>query len=55
MSKVKRQKKSGFFIFAKNIRHRGTEGHVEIPDEVEDYSKTAPCHFWIKRFSNTQG
>ena len=31
------------------------EINVEIPNEVEDDSKTVPCDICKKRFSNTQG
>ena len=30
------------------------EVNVEIPDEVEDDSKTVPCEICKKRFSNSQ-
>ena len=43
MSKVKSQKMLGFFDSTKTICLRGMRVNVEIPDEVEDDSKTAPC------------
>ena len=55
MPRVKRQKMLGFFDSTKTIRLRRIRVNVEIPDEVEDDSKTAPCDICQKRLSNTHG
>ena len=55
MPKVKRQKTLGFFDSTKTIRHRGVGVNVEIPDEIEDDSKTVPCDICKKRLSTTHG
>ena len=55
MSKVKRQKKLGFFKFTKTFRHRGVKVNVEISDEVEDDSKTVPFDVCKNLFFITQG